>query len=118
FALCLDLGVIAHPAKQIVSSARRSAGASGNFGSPGRVDLDAEQTRAPNDDLLHFIGGVIIEPRAHAKSRTQRRAYHSGTGGRADQCKFWQLQTQTACLRPLIDDDVEPIIDRKSTRLN
>ena len=109
-ALRFDLGVIAHPPEQIVRSARRTPRASRDFGGARRVDLDSQQTRAAHDDLLHFLGRVIIEPRGHPESRTQRRAYHSRASGRADECKLWQLQSQTARLRALVDDDVEPII--------
>jgi len=72
--------------------------------------LHAKQTRAANNDFLHFLSMVIIEPRGHAETRPQRRAYHSRARGRANQCKFRQVQAQTARLRSLINNDVEPVI--------
>ena len=53
---------------------------------------------------------VVIEPRRHPEARAQRRADHAGARGRADQRELRQLQPETARLRSLIDDDIEPVI--------
>src|SRR6266571_6257542 len=63
-----------------------------------------------NNDFLHLLGIVIIEPRRHAETRPKRRAHHPGARGRADQCKLRQIKAQTARLWSLVDDDVEPVI--------
>ena len=60
--------------------------------------------------LLHLLRGVIIKSRSHPEARPQRRAHHARASGRADEGEFWQLQPQTARLRSLIDDDIEPVI--------
>src|SRR5207342_1957201 len=38
------------------------------------------------------------------------RTYHSRSRRRANQREFWQIETQTARLRSLVNDDVEPVI--------
>ncbi len=53
---------------------------------------------------------VIIETRGHSETRTQRRAQHAGPCGRADESELRQIQAQTARLRTLVDDDIEPVI--------
>src|SRR4029077_18224669 len=69
------------------------------------------------DNLLHFFGTVIIEARSHSKTRAQRRAYHSSACRRTDEGKFWQLQSQTARLWPLVDDNVEAIIFHRRIKI-
>src|SRR5881275_676597 len=65
---------------------------------------------AAHDDLLHFLGVIVIEPRSHSETRTEWSAYHSGSRGCADQRELWQIEPQTARLRSLVNDDVEPVI--------
>src|SRR3954452_13961540 len=65
---------------------------------------------AADDDLLHFPSAIVIEPGGHPETRTQRRAHHSCARRRADQRELWQIETQTARLWSLIDDDVESIV--------
>src|SRR4030095_16517262 len=65
---------------------------------------------ATQNDLLHFLGVIVIEPRRHSETRTEWRAYHSRARRRAHQREFWQIETETARLRSLVNDDVEPVI--------
>ena len=110
FAVGFDLDVIAHPAQKIIRRAWCPPRARGDLGRAGMVDLHTEQSGAAQDDLLHFIGRVVIEPCRHPEPRPQWRADHAGARGRADQRKLWQLQSETARLRSLIDDNIEAVI--------
>src|SRR5438045_4461551 len=65
---------------------------------------------AAHDDLLHFLGVIVIEPRSHSETRTEWSAYHSRARRYADQRELRQIEPQTARLRSLVNDDVEPVI--------
>ena len=77
---------------------------------PAVIDLDVQQSRAAQDDFLHLLRAVIIEPRRHPETRTQRRAQHARARRRADERELRQPQLQTARLRSLVDDDVEFVV--------
>src|SRR5204863_9508389 len=64
---------------------------------------------AAHDDLLHFLGVIVIEPRSHSETRTEWSAYHSRARRRADQRQPRPIPPQTARLRSLVNDDVEPV---------
>src|SRR5206468_7392116 len=68
-------------------------------------------------NFLHLVGIVVIEPRGHTESRPKGRAYHPGACGRANQCELWQIKAQTSRLRPLVDDDVQPVILRRRVKI-
>src|SRR5439155_23837447 len=107
FSLRFDLNVIADPSEQIVGGSRCPPGARGDLCRARGIDIYAQQTRAPDDDLLHFVGSVVIEPRRHPESRTQRRTHLSCAGGCADPCEFRQLDSKTPRLPPLTEYGVE-----------
>src|SRR5205085_2730338 len=75
-----------------------------------RINFNTEQMRTTDDDFLHLFSVVVVEARRHSKAGAKRRADHSGACGRPDQSELRQIETQTARLRSLVDNDVEPVI--------
>ena len=117
FSVSFDLNIIAHPPEKVVGGTRRSPRARSDLRRSRIVNLDIKQSRTAPNDLLHFLGTVIIEPRCHSKTRAQRRAYHSCACRCADEGEFRQLQSQTARLWPLVDDNVEAIIFHRRIKI-
>ena len=64
-----------------------------------------------------MVGIVVIEPRGHTEARPKGRAYHPSARGRANQCELWQIKAQTSRLRPLVDDDVQPVILHRRVKI-
>src|SRR5207237_4460035 len=117
FSVSFDVNIIAHPPEKVIGGPRRSPCPRGDLRRSGIVNLDIKQSRATPDDFLHFLRAVIIEPRRHSKTRAQRRAYHSCACRCADEGEFRQLQSQTAGLWPLVDDNVESIIFHRRIKI-
>ena len=91
FSIGFYLHKIADPAEQIIGRARRASCAQSDLGRARRIDFDAEQSRAPQNDFLHLFRVVIIEPRRHSETRAQRCAHHAGAGRRADERELRQM---------------------------
>ena len=102
-----DLGVIAHPAEQIVGNARRAAAASGDFAGALVLDFHSEQPRGAEDNLVELLGLVVIEPLANREAGQQRRSQQPAAGGRADERESGQVEPDAARVWSLVNDDVE-----------
>ena len=91
FSFSFHLHIVAHPAQKIVCGAWRAACASGDLSRARRFNFDTEQSGAADNDLLHLLGVVIVESRAHAEARAQRCADHAGARSRADEGELRQI---------------------------
>jgi len=79
-----DLGIIADPAQQIIGDARCAAAAAGDFVGALLLDLDIEQPRRTQDDLLQLAGIIVIESLANSEAGEQRGGEQAAASGSAN----------------------------------
>ena len=99
-AFVSDLGVIAHAAKEVVGNARCAAAAAGDFPRALFLSLDVQQPGGADDDLLEFVGLVIVEPLANGEAGEQRRGEQAAAGGRANKREAGQIEPDAASVGP------------------
>ena len=107
---CLDLCIIADAAEEVIGDTRGTAGAAGNFRRAFCVHIDVQFCRGARDDFGKLLGRIVIEAIDEAEACAEWCGDEADTCGGADQGEARQFEAHGACVRALIDHDIDGII--------
>lgn len=107
FVVGADLGVVAHPAEEVVGDAGGAAAAGGDFEGTGVIDIDIENAGGALDDLFKFFVGVVVEAVAHAEAGAEGGREQAHAGGGADKGKAGEIETNGSGVGALVDEDID-----------
>ena len=99
--------MVADPAQEPVGDPRRAARAAPYLKAGIPVYVHSQKLRGPCNDVRQILNAVEIKVIENAESRTQRRGQQTGTGGRPDDRKRFQMKLDRLGIGPLIDDEID-----------
>src|SRR5690606_15637134 len=109
-AVALDLGEVARAAEEAVGDARRAAAAPGDLVRAVLLDLDADDARRAEDDLLKELGGVVVVAEVDPEAGAERGREEALARRRADERERRQRDADGARARAGIDQDVDGVV--------